>query len=164
MYNAYQNSGLSSPVFFAVRARLPAYIAALLLGMGAAPAMGQAMLLPTAQLMVQGHAVQAEIAATEQSRSYGLMNRASLPEDHGMLFVFEQADKVCFWMKNTPLPLSIAFIDDQGKITNIESMQPQTLQAHCPVRPIRYALEMEQGWFSLRQIGPGAVVENLPRP
>ncbi|TEA78150.1 DUF192 domain-containing protein [Allopusillimonas ginsengisoli] len=126
--------------------------------------MGQAMLLPTTQLLVGGQSVQAEVAATEQSRSYGLMNRSALPDNHGMLFVFEHPGNVCFWMKDTLIPLSIAFIDEQGKITNIENMQPQSLTSHCPVRPIRYALEMEQGWFSARQIGPGTVVENLPRP
>ncbi len=120
------------------------------------------MLLPTAQLQIGPHTVQAEVAATEASRSYGLMNRASLPPDHGMLFVFESVGMPCFWMKNTPLPLSIAFLDTSGRIVNIADMQPYSLDNHCPTGPIAYALEMEQGWFRQRQIKAGSVVTNLP--
>jgi len=122
----------------------------------------QAMLLPTTQLSVGSHMIQAEIAATEESRSYGLMNRSALPPDHGMLFVFDAPAQACFWMKNTLLPLSVAFIGDDGRIVNIEAMQPQTLESHCPLRPVRYALEMPQGWFAERQLGSGTLVTPLP--
>lgn len=122
----------------------------------------QQALLPTTQFEISGIQIQAEIAATDAARSLGLMNRHSLPDDHGMLFVFDQVGTPCFWMKNTPLPLSIAFIDTQGKITNIADMQPHSLDAHCPAAPIQYALEMEQGWFIRHQIGAGATVKNLP--
>lgn len=122
------------------------------------------MLLPTAQLLVDTHTVSAEIARTEESRSLGLMHRASLPANHGMLFVFDEVGMPCFWMKNTPLPLSIAFIDEQGIIVNIADMQPQSLDSHCPAGPVIYALEMQQGWFRQNQIKPGAKIEHLPKP
>jgi uncharacterized membrane protein (UPF0127 family) len=125
-------------------------------------ALAQAMLLPTTQLIINDHAVQAEIAATDASRAYGLMNRTSLPENHGMLFVYDEPSSVCFWMKNTPLPLSIAFIDATGRIVTLADMPPFSLDSHCPAEPALYALEMEQGWFARRQIGVGEVVKGLP--
>lgn len=79
-----------------------------------------------------------------------------------MLFVFDTVDQPCFWMKNTPLPLSIAFIDPDGTIVNIADMAPRSLDAHCPVKPIRYALEMEQGWFKNQGVEAGAKVTSLP--
>lgn len=124
----------------------------------------QAMLLPTAELFVDGHAVNAEIAATEASRASGLMNRKSLPPNHGMIFIFEHNDVHCFWMKNTPLPLSIAFIDDKGTIVNIADMQPFDETSHCPVKPVRYALEMAQGWFKSHNIKAPAQISGLPKP
>lgn len=122
----------------------------------------QAFLLPRAQLEINNVTIQAEVAATDASRSYGLMNRMSLPENQGMLFVFEQVDAPCFWMKNTPLPLSIAFIDPNGTISNIADMQPLSLDAHCPTAQVLYALEMEQGWFARHDIKAGDRVKNLP--
>lgn len=122
----------------------------------------QAMLLPTTQLVIKNHIVQAEIAATDASRAYGLMNRASLPESHGMLFVYDRPSAMCFWMKNTPLPLSIAFIDASGRIVTIADMQPLSLDSHCPTEPALYALEMEQGWFAQREIRVGEPVMGLP--
>ena len=156
MHKSFRSTGLFSPVFFR----------ACLLLAAALPlaARGQAMLLPTAQLSIGGHKVQAEVAATDASRSYGLMNRASLPENHGMLFVFDSPTATCFWMKNTPLPLSIAFIDSRGAIVNIADMQPNTLDSHCPKAPMLYALEMQQGWFHGHSIKAGAVILGLPRP
>lgn len=124
----------------------------------------QSMLLPMTDLKVGPHTVRAEIAATDESRSYGLMNRASLPPDQGMLFVFNQASQTCFWMKNTPLALSIAFIDAAGTIVNIADMQPNSLDTHCPAAPILYALEMQQGWFRHHQVKAGTRIQNLPAP
>ncbi len=92
------------------------------------------------------------------------MQRQSLPPNHGMLFVFEKIGMPCFWMKNTPLPLSIAFIDAQGIIVNIADMQAHSLDTHCPTGPVIYALEMEQGWFRRHQVKAGASVKNLPKP
>lgn len=158
MYGFYPLTGPSGPVFF--RRLLAAVLIA------AAPLWVQArsLLLPTAQLRVGTHAISAEIAKTEESRSLGLMHRVSLPPDHGMLFVFDEAGMPCFWMKNTPLPLSIAFIDEQGVIVNIADMQPHSLDSHCPAGPVIYALEMQQGWFRQNQVNPGAKVEHLPQP
>jgi uncharacterized membrane protein (UPF0127 family) len=94
----------------------------------------------------------------------GLMHRTSLAPDHGMLFVFDKPATPCFWMKNTPLPLSIAFIDSAGVVVNIADMRPGSLDEHCPVAPVVYALEMEMGWFKERRIGPGVKVAQLPAP
>ncbi len=128
-------------------------------------AFGQARaqaLLPTKALAIKGIALQAEIAATAAALEKGLMYRRSLPPDHGMLFVFNEPTFQCFWMKNTPLPLSIAFIDANGTINRITHMAPHTETAHCPPTEILYALEMEQGWFDRYQIKPGDVVDGLP--
>ncbi len=103
-----------------------------------------------------------EIAATEPARRLGLMHRKSLLQDHGMLFVFDHPDIHCFWMKNTPLPLSIAFIDATGRIVNITDMQPFNEASHCPPAPIVYALEMQQGWFAANNISSGMQVDGLP--
>ncbi len=157
MHKSFRSTGLFSPVFF--HACLLALAAAL-----PSMAWAQAMLLPTAQLSIGAHKIQAEVAATDASRSYGLMNRASLPENHGMLFVFDDPTTTCFWMKNTPLPLSIAFIDSGGAIVNIADMQPHSLESHCPEAPMSYALEMRQGWFRQHSIAAGAVINNLPQP
>lgn len=122
----------------------------------------QAARLPTQELAVDSHRIQAEIAADVQTRSYGLMHRSSLPADTGMLFVFDSVGQPCFWMKNTPLPLSIAFIDRDGYIVNMADMEPHSTASHCPTAPILYALEMEQGWFESKKIQAGARVEHLP--
>lgn len=90
------------------------------------------------------------------------MYRQSLAPNSGMLFVFDYSMPACFWMKNTPLPLSIAFITDEGTITNIEAMQPFSTASVCPLRPVKYALEMEQGWFAKQDIYAGDVVQHLP--
>ncbi len=91
------------------------------------------------------------------------MNRTSMPTNSGMLFVFEQKAGHCFWMNNTKIPLSIAFIADDGRIVNIEEMQAETLNSHCPKATIRYALEMNKQWFSERVIVPGTVITGLPK-
>lgn len=159
MFKFYPLTGLLSPVFFRT------LFVSLTFGViGQLPVQAQGMLLPTAQLMVGTHAVNAEVAATDDSRSFGLMQRQSLPPDHGMLFVFDEVGMPCFWMKNTLLPLSIAFIDAKGVIVNIADMQPHSLDSHCPVGPVIYALEMQQGWFKDHQVKAGAVVANLPGP
>lgn len=118
--------------------------------------------LPTLTLSLGSKQIQAEVADRDETRAQGLMHRESLAPDHGMLFVFEQTGMPCFWMKNTPLPLDIAFITDEGTITNIEAMQPFDLQSHCPVRPVRYALEMEQGWFKQADKKAGEKITGLP--
>jgi len=158
MYKFYPLTGLVSPVFFR------SLVLACALSLGAAGAAAQTSLLPRVELLVGPHAVNAEVAATDASRAYGLMHRTSLAPDHGMLFVFEQSGIHCFWMQNTPLPLSIAFIDAAWIIVDIAEMRPQSLDEHCPVAPALYALEMEKGWFKYHRISPGAKVDKLPAP
>lgn len=121
--------------------------------------------LKTVQLSTGKHLIMAEVAATEDQRELGLMYRDSLPVNGGMLFVLGAQGALCMWMRNTELPLSVAFLDASGKIINIEDMQPHTLDSHCSTKamPARYALEMNLGWFRLRNIKPGMVIGNLPQ-
>lgn len=119
--------------------------------------------LPTAELKTGIYRIQAELADTPKAREVGLMNRTSMPTNSGMLFIFEQKAGHCFWMNNTKIPLSIAFIADDGKIVNIEEMQAETTNNHCPKAAVRYALEMNKQWFSERVIVPGAVITGLPK-
>ena len=119
--------------------------------------------LPSIELKTGIYRIQAELADTHKSREVGLMNRTGMPMNSGMLFVFEQKAGHCFWMNNTKIPLSIAFIADDGKIVNIEEMQAETTNNHCPKAAVRYALEMNKQWFSDRVIIPGSVITGLPR-
>ena len=123
--------------------------------------------MPVMELNAGFHRIEAEVAASDQNRQVGLMNRQAMPPQRGMLFVFTQANTHCMWMRNTLLPLSVAFIDDDGYIINIEDMQPQTEDNHCARQPARYALEMNRGWFAQRGIKPGVRLGGLdkaPRP
>jgi uncharacterized membrane protein (UPF0127 family) len=107
------------------------------------------------------------VAHTQQTRMTGLMQRRAMEQQHGMLFVFEAPGQYCMWMKNTLIPLSVAFLDEAGRIINVEAMQPQTEDNHCAARPARYALEMNLGWFKRRGLGAGAQIsgiERAPRP
>ncbi len=115
--------------------------------------------LRTETLSIRFFQVTAEIAQTPQERAKGLMGRESLPPNHGMLFVFEAPQQQCFWMRNTPLALTIAFIDAQGKITSFADMAPFSDQTHCSNVPVPYALEMEQGWFKKRGVLVGDTVK-----
>ena len=119
--------------------------------------------LPTIELKTGIYRIQAELADNPKAREVGLMNRSSMPGNSGMLFVFEEKAGHCFWMNNTKIPLSIAFIADDGKIVNIEEMQANTTNNHCPKAAVRYALEMNKQWFLERVIVPGAVVQGLPK-
>lgn len=122
---------------------------------------GAAQTLPVTRLAIGMYQIQAEVAATEQARERGLMYRKSLEPQEGMLFVFDVAQDYCFWMKNTEIPLSIAFIDRNGEIVNIDEMLPQTETNHCAVKPITYALEMNKGWFSRKGIKAGMKISGL---
>ncbi len=108
------------------------------------------------------HNINAELAATPEQREIGLMFRTSMPNNDGMLFVFEQPGQQCFWMRNTLLPLSIAFLADDGSVVNIDDMKPQTLDSHCSGKPVRFVLEMNQGWFAKRGIKPGSKLRGAP--
>jgi uncharacterized protein len=126
-------------------------------------AIAQTPTLPIKPLAVGAHTVQAQIAATPSDRQQGLMFRTSMPHNHGMLFVFDESASHCFWMKNTPLPLTIGFIDATGSLINTVDMAPFTEASHCPTKPARYALEMNQGWFAKHHIKPGTKVTGLPK-
>lgn len=131
----------------------------LLLHAGAAAA--QQPPLPAVTLGAGMHLIHAEVADRDASRATGLMLRRSLAPNGGMLFVFEERGEHCMWMKNTLLPLSVAFIDEGGAIINIADMQPRTEDSHCAARPARYALEMAQGWFAERGIRAGFRLRGL---
>jgi uncharacterized membrane protein (UPF0127 family) len=120
-----------------------------------------AQTLPVKTLTAGMHVIQAEIAANDTSRARGLMHRKELAPNSGMLFVFDQSNVQCFWMRNTLIPLSIAFIHDDGTIANIADMAPMTENSHCSVAPVRYTLEMEQGWFAKRGITAGKKISGI---
>ena len=130
-------------------------IFALVIGALLAPCVLLAQQLPqptlrTTKLTAGIHVITAEVAATPQSRMIGLMMRERLAPNHGMVFVFEDKSQHCFWMRNTLIPLSIAFIEDDGTIVSIADMAPKSEASTCPPRAVRYALEMDQGWFAKR--------------
>lgn len=137
--------------------------AAALLSLVACGAGAQNARFPTIQLSAGMHLIQAEVAQTDAQRQQGLMFREKMANNHGMVFVFDQVTSQCMWMKNTPLPLSVAFIDAEGKIVNIEDMQPKTLDSHCSAKPVKYALEMNLGWFKQKNVKPGSTVNGLPK-
>lgn len=118
---------------------------------------------PVISLNAGIHVIKAEVAAREAERQQGLMFREKMGPNEGMVFLFEAPAGVCMWMKNTLIPLSVAFIDESGKIVNIEDMQPHTTESHCAKKLVRYALEMNQGWFKQKNIRPGSAIDGLPR-
>lgn len=128
-----------------------------------AAASAHAAPLSTIDLTIKGHRLVAEIAATEATRTYGLMNRFSLQPDHGMVFVFSEPQPLAFWMKDTYVPLSIAFIGADGTILNIDDMAPRTENTHPSRGLALYALEMKKGWFAERGIHSGDVVSGLEK-
>ncbi|WP_409450551.1 DUF192 domain-containing protein [Aquabacterium sp. J223] len=108
------------------------------------------------------HMIRAEVAQTEAQRQVGLMHRREMGANDGMLFIFEAPATHCFWMRNTLLPLSIAFVADDGRIVNIADMKPQTTDSHCATEPVRMALEMNQGWFAKRGLVAGSRLAGPP--
>lgn len=134
----------------------------LVLALGLAQAQDRPQQLPVTSLTAGMHVIQAEVAQTQEQRAIGLMHRPSMPTNAGMLFVFEEAGVQCFWMKNTLLPLSIAFVADDGSIVNIAEMQAMSEASHCSAKPVRYALEMNQGWFAKRGIKAGTKLKGKP--
>lgn len=109
-------------------------------------------------LYLKGKEIRVEVARTPEERAQGLMGRTRLGREEGMLFIFEDEGYHSFWMKDTLIPLSIAFIDREGRIVHITDMKPLTLTSHTPPKPILYALEMNQSWFSKNGIHVGDVV------
>jgi hypothetical protein len=120
------------------------------------------MSLPRVKLGAGMHQIDAQVAASQDERMTGLMFRQEMPQQEGMLFVFEYPSQQCFWMKNTLLALSVAFVADDGTIVNIEEMAPQTLDSHCSTKPVRYVLEMNKGWFAKKGIKAGAKLTGTP--
>jgi len=120
------------------------------------------MNLPRVALSAGMHRIDAQVAQTIDQRTVGLMFRKEMPQHEGMLFVFEHPTVQCFWMKNTLLPLAIAFIADDGTIVNIDEMKAQTTESHCSAKPVRYVLEMNQGWFAKKGIRAGFKLTGPP--
>lgn len=118
--------------------------------------------LPRVTLGVGMHRIDAQVAATPDQRMTGLMFRKQMPQLEGMLFVFEQPSVQCFWMQNTLLPLTAAFVADDGTIVNLVDMKPMTTDSHCSTKPVRFVLEMNQGWFAKKGIKAGAKLTGSP--
>lgn len=128
------------------------------------PIQSSASSLPLSPLTLGGQKIEAQIAASPADRQQGLMFRQSMPASQGMLFVFEQTALHCFWMKNTPLALTIGFFDERGTLINTVDMAPFDESSHCPSKPARYALEMNQGWFAKHKIKSGSKLAGQPKP
>lgn len=117
--------------------------------------------MPVVELGAGMHLIRAQLAADDPSRMRGLMFRKSLGPNEGMLFVFDETATHCMWMKNTFVPLSVAFLDDQARVINVADMTPHSEESHCAAQPARYALEMQQGWFAARGIGRGFAIRGV---
>ncbi|MDR0274639.1 MAG: DUF192 domain-containing protein [Burkholderiaceae bacterium] len=120
------------------------------------------MNLPRAQLTAGMHLLDVQVAGTPLQRETGLMFRRQMPDNEGMLFIFERPGVQCFWMKNTLIALTAAFIADDGGIVNLADMAPQTETSHCSAKPVRYVLEMNQGWFAQRHLAAGGKLSGAP--
>jgi len=126
-----------------------------LFGMTLSQAQAQERVLPRTTLQAGMHLIRAEVAGDVDSRARGLMFRERLGPNEGMLFVFEQPSTQCFWMRNTLIPLTIAFLADDGRIVNTADMEPKSEASHCSAEGVRFALEMERGWFAKRGLNRG---------
>ncbi|AYQ29658.1 DUF192 domain-containing protein [Polaromonas sp. SP1] len=120
------------------------------------------MNLQRVKLTAGMHLIDAQVAFTPEQRQIGLMFRKEMPQQEGMIFVFEQPSQQCFWMKNTLLPLTAAFVADDGTIVNLADMKPQTTDPHCSAQPVRYVLEMNKGWFAKKGIKAGSKLGGPP--
>ena len=141
------------------------YIAALtsmLVSIDASAQDGPQLNLQRVKLSAGINIIDAQLALTPEQRQIGLMLRKDMPQHEGMLFVFEQPSQQCFWMKNTLLPLTAAFVTDDGTIVNLADMKPQNLDSHCSAQPVRYVLEMNQGWFAKKGIKAGSRLGGPP--
>ncbi len=144
------------------RTVLLAVLAVASMSVALAQSTGVAQDLPTVQLSAGIHNIKAMLARSPDERSIGLMFRTEMAANDGMLFVFEAPTQQCFWMRNTPLPLSAAFVQDDGTVANIEDMKPFTLDSHCSAKPVRYVLEMHKGWFAKRGVKAGSKLSGAP--
>ena len=148
--------------YIKTRAHLAALALVLWAGLGPSWAQGVPQDLPAIALQAGMHNIRAAVAKTPEQRQLGLMFRREMAQHEGMLFIFDEATPQCFWMKNTPLPLTIAFLEDDGTVVNLADMKPQALDSHCSAKPVRFVLEMHQGWFAKRGIKPGAKISGTP--
>jgi len=137
--------------------------AVLTLSTGALALAANAQQMKTLELSAGINVIRAEVAATFGERAQGLMNREKMNPNQGMLFVFPEIERPCMWMKNTLLPLSVAFIDEKGAIINVEEMAPQTENSHCATADARYALEMNAAWFKKHGLGAGTRIKGLEK-
>ena len=136
-----------------------------LIGLVAGTALAQEqpqLTLPRVPLQAGIYQIDAQVALTPDQRQIGLMYRPDMPQHEGMLFVFEQPSEQCFWMKNTLLPLTAAFVADDGTIVNLADMKPRTTDSHCSAKPVRFVLEMNQGWFAKKAIKAGYKLAGKP--
>lgn len=113
------------------------------------------MALPRISIRAGMFQIDAQVAQQPSERQIGLMYRTAMPQHEGMLFIFEEPATQCFWMKNTILPLTAAFVADDGTIVNLADMKPQTTDSHCSTKPVRFVLEMNQGWFAKKGLKAG---------
>jgi uncharacterized protein len=120
------------------------------------------MNLPCILLTCGEHRIRAHVARTDEDRAQGLMHCEKLADDEGMLFIHDEPVQTCFWMKNTPLPLAIAFIDDEGRIDHLDEMAAHSTESVCASAAVRFVLEVNAGWFAERGIEPGARIDGLP--
>lgn len=144
------------------RAALVKVLTALLIAGPVAAQTGPQPKLPTVDLVAGLHIIKAELAVTAEQQAIGMMGRKQIVGNEGMLFVNGDDQVRCFWMRNTLVPLSIAFLGGDGTVINVAEMQPLSDQSHCSTRPARFALEMSQGWFAKRGIGPGFRLRGKP--
>jgi uncharacterized protein len=140
------------------------FLSLLTLAAGLSHAQEPQMDLQRIKLGAGMHRIDTQVAQSPEQRQVGLMWRKSMPTNEGMLFIFEQPSQQCFWMKNTLLPLTAAFVADDGTIVNLADMKPQTTEPHCSKQPVRYVLEMNKGWFAKKGIQAGAKLTGLPAP
>ena len=153
----------------AMRSSLRRHLLAILAVLACAPAFaqlapaGQPQLdLPRTTLSIGMHRIDTQLATAPEQRQIGLMHRKEMPQHEGMLFIFEQPATQCFWMRNTLIPLTAAFVADDGSIVNLADMQPLQETSHCSAKPVRYVLEMNQGWFEQRHLKAGAKLRGKP--
>lgn len=119
--------------------------------------------LPAISINAGLYVIRAEVANTFETRARGLMYRETLGPNQGMLFVFPAVERHCMWMKNTPLPLSVAFMDERGEVVSISEMAPHTENSHCAAKPARFALEMSKGWFAAKGVRAGSKIQGLDK-
>jgi uncharacterized membrane protein (UPF0127 family) len=138
--------------------------AALWLLCAAVPAAMAASAAERVTIDANGHRILAEVADTPDTRDLGLMFRTAMPADHGMLFVYPNDARHCMWMRNTYVPLSVAFLDEHGRVINTDEMVPRTDTSHCAAGPARFVLEMPAGWFLQHGVGGGTRLDFTVAP